>query len=175
MYNSKTIRAVMLTNTTTFSFFFLWLISPSSVAVQTVVLMLLLRIVMNVHMYALAHKRLLVPAIALSLCYTRALSLSLWGCWLNDTEFYLGAFGCQLLCGELHTYSTVWMFVHLCLWKRFYWLVSAVERGRHREKERERWRAPIVDRQLFWFFNLTTTAGNRQRTHVQMYTCTHCT
>lgn len=174
MYNSKTIRAAMLTNTTTFSFFFcgsfrLALSRYRQSCWCCCYALWWTYICMRLRIRDYSCQQLL------SLCVILALSLSLWGCWLNDTEFYLGAFGCQLLCGELHTYSTVWMFVHLCLWKRFYWLVSAVERGGHREKERERWRAPIVDRQLFWFFNLTTTAGNRQRTHVQMYTCTHCT
>lgn len=101
MYNNNN-NNVMLTNTNTFSF---WLISP--IAVQTYASWC-------VRVCACAEReRLLVPSSSCSLflCYT--LSLTLLLLLAHSTDFYLGAFGCQLLCGELHTYHR--LYVRLCL------------------------------------------------------------
>lgn len=117
---------------------------------------------MNVCMYALAHKRLLEPAAALSLCYTLSLSLlAQWyrvlfgGIWLPIVVWGVTyIFDCMNICTFVYVKEI--LLISVSSWER--------------KRERERWTAPIVDRQLFWFFNLTTTAGNRQRTHLQMYT-----
>lgn len=74
--------------------------------------MLLLRIVMNVHMYALAHKRLLVLAIALSLCYTRALSLSLSGA--------VGSMIQSFIWGHLAANCCVGSYIHIRLYECLY-------------------------------------------------------